>query len=874
MSRESGGDATWPAGGHAGQEPPGPVSPARWARPDLGRVTGIEWSRWIDSGTPVDPYLVWADLTAFRGLGGWQADDPLHGGRLPFLVEMAPEASLELTAAGSCDASQTGCAYGLMQIPAFYREPMQIDSPIRLASRYFTARIRPESVSECLKDRNIARLQLGVPRIPTTRSEPEARDALQAKGVRRTIIGIIDDGCAFAHPAFCAPDGSTRVHFLWDQDPRRTERPPQWSVPEGAGYGAELRHATLSAASRWAATGVGEDLAHRFVDYGPVEPDPDRPSAMFSAGRETAEVPAGAMLRSSHGAGAMYLAAGYDRAALDPVPVDAQRHGLVDAGSSIGADLDYATRWPIVFVQLPTRTILDTSGGSLGVHVLDGIRYILDRASRIPDSAGNGVAAGVAGYSAPDDGSRFPAQDPPGPPQYRDNHVVISISYGSLAGPHDGTSIIEQAMADVCRVPFNQRGRSPIDTCWICCAAGNAHGSRTHAQVGLRAGQSKSLLWRVGPDNRLESFLELWLPDVDATGSEVPDDLLDQLVVTIRPPGGQPIFHARRGEWGLLMAEGPEGRSERALAGTVFARRVVQGTRGTMILVAVTSTGASIDRLDWQPTAPHGDWVIDITRLDVAAADVGYELPIHAWVERNDLVYGGRRGQQATVLSEEPVPDPTEFMPEAQTFLAHEATWVPGQPWPNAMQPQYSLGSLAGLQSDSGAPFYQAGRTLGVENGHVVVVGAFRLSDGEVSSYSSGGPHRQQPEGPRMAEPSPSPTGQRPRDAPDVDAPADIGPATRGLRVAGLRAGDMARLSGTSAAAPTVARAIANVQFARRVLQAERGASGPEVTTKDVEAIAGRLGIHKAGPSLSDPARPTPTPLKDDRYRRGRARVR
>lgn len=162
-----------------------------------------------------------------------------------------------------------------------------------------------------------------------------------------------------------------------------------------------------------------------------------------------------------------------------------------------------------------------------------------------------------------------------------------------------------------------------------------------------------------------------------------------------------------------------------------------------------------------------------------------------------------------------------------------------------------------------------------------MVAGGYRIADGEVAEYSAGGPERHAPERvkPQLDQGTTqhsayAPTRSVPRQRPDVTAPSDIGNALRGLRVPGVRAGSVRRLSGTSAAAPSVARAIANFQYA--VTWEHSGKlldDGPELKN-----LRQRFGIevndHAGSSEDPDPARGTPTPRKDDLYRRGRWRLR
>jgi len=66
-------------------------------------------------------------------------------------------------------------------------------------------------------------------------------------------------------------------------------------------------------------------------------------------------------------------------------------------------------------VQLPSLTGADSAGGSLSAQVLDGVRYGLD------------VCTG-------------------------DARIVINLSCGSFASPHDGSSLIEQAPDELLRL--------------------------------------------------------------------------------------------------------------------------------------------------------------------------------------------------------------------------------------------------------------------------------------------------------------------------------------------------------------------------------------------------------------------------------------
>lgn len=68
--------------------------------------------------------------------------------------------------------------------------------------------------------------------------------ALAAAGGAGVVIGIIDDGCDFAHPNFRTATGDSRLLFLWDQTGNATAR-----SPAEYGYGREFGRVALTSAA-------------------------------------------------------------------------------------------------------------------------------------------------------------------------------------------------------------------------------------------------------------------------------------------------------------------------------------------------------------------------------------------------------------------------------------------------------------------------------------------------------------------------------------------------------------------------------------------------------------------------------------------------
>jgi hypothetical protein len=197
------------------------------------------------------------------------------------------------------------------------------------------------------------------------------------------VMGIIDDGIAFAHERFRKIVGGlaeSRVENWWLQDGPFNPGHFPFTAPGGAlppvPYGCELSRLQINqllAACTNAAGEIDDDLAYhqaRLLDF--------RKKGHKSAAWRTA-----------HGTHVMDLACGFDP--------DPPRHDR-----------------PIICVQLPVRVTANTSGATLFPFVLDALWYIFIHASQIPG-----------------------AENAP---------IVINLSYGRLEGPHDGTDLIELAI--------------------------------------------------------------------------------------------------------------------------------------------------------------------------------------------------------------------------------------------------------------------------------------------------------------------------------------------------------------------------------------------------------------------------------------------
>jgi hypothetical protein len=184
---------------------------------------------------------------------------------------------------------------------------------------------------------------------------------------RNIVIGIIDEGCAFAHHEFLVLRGRryrTRVLRLWDQSsaPSTDDRTKGWS-DTGLPYGREIANTALDRV-------IARHVVRHRVDDAAVYAELNYPLAPPD---ETV----------THGTMVMSIAAG-DGTAL-----------MGDRGVAPDADL--------IFVHLPPVEV-DTNDASLGDRIADGAEYIFDQAAALGREAAV-VNISYGGYRGAHDGT-------------------------------------------------------------------------------------------------------------------------------------------------------------------------------------------------------------------------------------------------------------------------------------------------------------------------------------------------------------------------------------------------------------------------------------------------------------------------------------
>ncbi|MEQ9333494.1 hypothetical protein [Thalassobaculum sp.] len=236
----------------------------------------------------------------------------------------------------------------------------------------------------------------------------------------------------------------------------------------------------------------------------------------------------------------------------------------------------------------------------------------------------------------------------------------------------------------------------------------------------------------------------------------------DYVDVRVTPPGGpqSPPVRANSGESVSLVDH--EGQEVGRLS---CGRESGPGSRGVIVLsVNPTASLAQKAKL-----APAGRWRIVIGKRSIAAGEA-----VEVWVRRDDTLPG--------------------FPPFGRQAHFDNASYrrFDGLGYPLAVDPP-----------GTDCPVRRAGTLSGIATGEApLVIAGFTHSNSLLSDYSAAGPVES-------------------RDGPDAAARSDDSVVLTGVLSAGSRSGTMVRLSGTSVAAPRVARFTADAMA--------KGATGDRV---------------------------------------------
>lgn len=327
------------------------------------------------------------------------------------------------------------------------------------------------------------------------------------------------------------------------------------------------------------------------------------------------------------------------------------------------ADLDQSVYRPIIGVQIqpPDTRVRDTSGLWMSVRILDALHYILRRATDLA--------------------RHFGTATPP---------VVVNLSNGNVAGPHDGDSLLESAMDELISQYNVQHPLAPVA---MMIAAGNHRQARCHGQWKLAPGQEETALWRILPDDETPSFMEIWCRHSQA----------DPLQVRVTPPGGQESAPISPGDPPYQWTNGGDD----ALCTVVYPDpdSTEAGYR-IKVLIAVEATTASGDGNPH--TAPCGVWTIRLTNTGQSS------LAVDAWLQRDDSPGGFRRRGRQSYFED------------------------PHYPREDFEDPRYLPKDFKANTEKSSIK--RAGTLNAIASGtQTIAVGAYRYNDGKIVTYSAEG---------------------------------------------------------------------------------------------------------------------------------------
>ncbi len=189
--------------------------------------------------------------------------------------------------------------------------------------------------------------------------------------------------------------------------------------------------------------------------------------------------------------------------------------------------------------------------------------------------------------------------------------LVINLSLGTHAGPHDGSSLLESAIDDL--IKFRREG--DVDHVCVVLASGNAYESQAHAIMNCTEANPAVMNWQILPDDVTANFVEVWFPkgmDVSKVNPKI----------TLTSPSGKLSGSAGFGHFAKLETD-----AKTVCAMIIFPQRSTGGT-DLMALVSVAPTLVGV--------AEAGRWLIEIT-VDADLQDV------NAYVERDTSMFDPSR---------------------------------------------------------------------------------------------------------------------------------------------------------------------------------------------------------------------------------------
>ncbi|CAH1665847.1 conserved hypothetical protein [Hyphomicrobiales bacterium] len=331
--------------------------------------------------------------------------------------------------------------------------------------------------------------------------------------------------------------------------------------------------------------------------------------------------------------------------------------------------------------------------------------------------------------------------------------LIINFSYGFNGGPHQGGERLERALRSLIRRRIARGGVTHLIM-----PAGNDFLSSLHGEItpDLLSGHDRGfdIPWRLQPNDRTSNYLEIWLPQ-----GAIPDGVS----ITITDPKGHAIYDGSIDRAGSSIRHidlMPPGSLCQHPIGQASVERYRTGDdralwRFVMALAPTTPDNPTL------PSTSSGTWTVRLGHLH----GVARHGPITCRIQRDINPFGYALGARQSYFDD---PGDEAFEASGHRPLGDNPAGVFVR----------RFGTLNGLATHDA----------------VAVVGGFVADSRTPALYSAAGKYPTLPSGAGRVH---------------VSAPADASSALEGVLAGGTRSGAVVRMSGTSMAAPQVARAAA-----------------------------------------------------------------